>query len=72
MTLPERYLRVAALYERDDCVKINGQWHVPLTGLGAEFGLAIVPGSHGVRRDAVTAGDVAHETAPGRSFSEGE
>lgn len=74
--MSERFLRIAALYERDDCVQINGQWHVPLTGLGevlAEFGLKIqdVTGSHGARRDPATAGDAAHETAPGRSSAEG-
>lgn len=45
MTLADRYLRISALFERSDLVHIDGQWCLPIDGLGevlAQGGLRIV------------------------------
>jgi hypothetical protein len=66
--MTDKFLRISSLFERPDLVHIDGQWCVPMAGLGevlAQGGLEIVPRGHGAQREAATARDVAHETAPG-------
>lgn len=73
--MTDKFLRIASLYERNDCLKIAGQWHCPVSALDeilAEHGLRVVPaepvpGSHGAQREAATACELAHETAPGNA-----
>jgi hypothetical protein len=44
--MSDKYLRISALFERSDLVHIDGQWCIPMAGLGevlAQGGMRIVP-----------------------------
>lgn len=78
--MAERYLRISALFERTDLVKIDGHWCCPISGLSeslSRHGFRVVPTQpvpegHGTQGEPAAALRSAHETALGDSFSEQE